>query len=118
MLDACARAAGLKGPRARGDWLRQLIGATPVPVVERAAHRRVPLSGGQGILAELGKAGVNLQKLNAVLERVADRDLPPNDLNRIRGEIPRLVMDAICKVEYAVDEVTLHLDRLAERTRG
>lgn len=118
MLDACARAAGLKGPRARGDWLRQLIGATPAPVVERASHQRVPLSGGQAILADLGKAGVNLQKLVRVLERVRDRDLPPDDLDRIRSDIPRMASDAIEKIEKAVDKVTAHLDQLAERTRG
>jgi hypothetical protein len=117
-LDTCVHAAGLKGQRARGDWLRRQIGAAPAPDVERAIHRRVPLSGGQAVLAELGKAGVNLQKLVRVLERIPDRDLPPADLARIRADVPRMVAEAICKIETAVDGVTLRLDQLAERTRG
>lgn len=117
-LDTCVQAAGLKGQRARGDWLRRQIGAAPAPEVERAIHRRVPLSGGQAVLAELGKAGVNLQKLVRVLQRIPDYDLLPDDLARIRGDLPRLVTQAISKIETAVDAVTLRLDQLAERTRG
>ena len=118
MLDACARAAGFEGQHARGAWLRQQIGAAPRPERERAIHQRVPMPGGQAVLAELGKAGVNLQKLLGVLTRFADGDLPAADMQRIRSEMPRMIDQAIAKIVVAVDLVADRLDQLAERTQG
>jgi hypothetical protein len=118
LLDACARAAGMKGQRARGDWLRQTIGATPVHQAERAIHQRVPLSGGQALLAELGDAGVNLDKLVGVLERLADGRLPTDVAGRIQADLDRITREAISKVDRAIDRLADRLDGLADRTRS
>lgn len=118
LLDACARAAGMKGQRARGDWLRQTIGAAPVHQVERAVHQRVPLSGGQALLAELGDAGVSLDRLVTALERLADGKLPADAAQRIKADLERITREAIGKLDAVIDDVADGLGRHAERVRS
>jgi hypothetical protein len=118
LLDACARAAGHKGQRARGDWLRETIGAAPVHQAERAVHQRVPLSGGQALLAELGDAGVGLDRLVAVLERLADGILPADAAERIQADLVRITRETIGKVDAVIDDLADDLGRHAERVRS
>ncbi|HEY0026788.1 MAG TPA: hypothetical protein VGC35_02865 [Allosphingosinicella sp.] len=112
-LDAAAKAAGFAGPKARGDWLRHHLKLTTRTETTRAAsHQRVSIPGGQELLAELGKAGVNLTKLPALIRAINDDYLPSDRQSHVRENLERWIEEAIVDIRSAVTRLHAALEKL------
>ncbi len=115
-FDEAVATAGFQGPTARGDWLRAQIGVEATsPRRETPAHQRVPLRGGQALLAELGRAGVSLTKISALMHAIGHEYISPQDAEHSKGKLSAWVGDALQALTDAVHKVDVHLDQLGPR---
>lgn len=117
IFDAEVARAGFRGQQARGDWLRTQLGIarTREPALEEAAHQRVPLPGGQALLADLGKVGLRLRKLENLLPEIPKGYLDNADEARMRAKLGRWIADLLREVTDVIRKVDAHLDQLGNR---
>jgi hypothetical protein len=117
IFDAEIARAGFRGQQARGDWLRAQLGIAPTRVhaAEEAVHQRVPLPGGQALLADLGKVGSRLRKLENLLPAIPKGYLDDADEARIRGKLGGWISDLLEQVTTVIHKVDAHLDQLGNR---
>jgi hypothetical protein len=116
MLDAAVRQAGFSGQQARGNWIRAQLGLLPLQEPSAtASHQRVPLPGGQALLASLGKIGTDLRKLTVFLGAYVTDKLAADDRSRLEIELLPWTDEVRAKLDRVIAEVA---ERFSEEGGG
>ena len=105
-FDAEVARRGFNGQQARGDWLRAQLGLLPLPdPADAASHQRVPVPGGQALLARLGETGTDLRKLVVFLGAYVTDSLPEHDRQRLQADLITWTEKLLKKLDDAITEV-------------
>lgn len=120
---------GFVGPHAKQNWLRSQIKGMSPPATARATRdeaipQRLPMPGGQEALALLGNAGTDLREMKRDLRRMRewlDRIDPvfiaEEHRERVREELPFLLVELLRRLDSAEASVTPRLTKAIEAVR-